>query len=183
MGYGAFGPHRRPRPRPMRDARCTAASLPLPLGSGVAVSWWEGVPMQAKHKNTGRWKQRWKREFAPSAAAASSPRIQSTHQERKMGVARPQTKGTRAVAMSHDASIKSCRPRSPVLNEKMTGFSHIGSPQPCQAERKAMAHERTRTKFSAQLRSDVMDAMYAAANAIFCMRNCNCNCAALLRLP
>ena len=133
-----------------------------------------------------------KENFAPSAAAAaSSPRIQSTHQERKMGVARPQTKGTREVAMSHEAthfmegipSIKSCRPRSPVLNEKMTGFSHIGSPQPCQAERKAMAHERTRTKFSAQLRSDVMDAMYTAANAIFCMRNCNCKCAALLRLP
>lgn len=122
------------------------------------------------------------------AAHASSSRM---HQERKMGVARPQTKGTRAVAMSHEAthfmeglpSIKSCRPRSPVLNEKMTGFSYIGSPQPRQAERKAMAHERTRTKFSAQLRSDVMDAMYAAAKAIFCMRNRNCNCAALLRLP
>jgi len=121
------------------------------------------------------------------AAHASSPRIKKgrwASQDHK-----PKERGH--VAMSHEAthfmegipSIKSCRPRSPVLNEKMTGFSHIGSPQPRQAERKAMAHERTRTKFSAQLRSDVMDAMYAAANAIFCMRNCNCNCAALLRLP
>ena len=122
------------------------------------------------------------------AAHASSPRIKKgrwASQDHK-----PKERGqwpcrTRQAILWRDyqASIKSCRPRSPVLNEKMTGFSHIGSPQPRQAERKAMAHERTRTKFSAQLRSDVMDAMYAAANAIFCMRNCNCNCAALLRLP
>ena len=64
-----------------------------------------------------------KENFAPSAAAAaSSPRIQSTHQERKMGVARPHTEVTRAVAMSHEATHfmeglptrKRCRSRSPV---------------------------------------------------------------------
>jgi hypothetical protein len=37
LRHRAFGPRRRPRPRPMRDARCTAASLLLPLGSGFAV--------------------------------------------------------------------------------------------------------------------------------------------------
>jgi hypothetical protein len=62
------------------------------------------------------------------AAHTSSPRIKKG----SVGVARPQTKGTRAVAMSHEVTHfmegrpdiptrKRCRPRSPVLNEEMTG--------------------------------------------------------------
>ena len=61
--------------------------------------------------------------------------------------------------------------------------SHIGSSQPRPTEPRVMAHGRRRTKFSArQLRSNVMNALYAAANVIFIMRNCSCNCAALLRV-
>ena len=121
------------------------------------------------------------------AAHASSPRIKKgrwasqDHTPKERGQWPCQTR--QPILWRDYQPEKDADREAPLLNEEMTGFCHIGSSQLRQAERKAMAHERTRTKFSAQLRSDVMDAMYAAANAIFCMRNCNCNCAALLRLP
>ena len=61
--------------------------------------------------------------------------------------------------------------------------SHIGSSQQRPAEPRVMAHERRRTIFFAwQLRSNAMNALHTVANVICYMRNCNCNCAALLRV-
>ena len=112
-----------------------------------------------------------KEEFSP-AAAATSPGIQSTPASRKEDGRGKTTNQKRAEAMAHETAHltegltnkrKRFRPRSPVLKQDLTGFSHRKRPtstssQPRPAERRAMEHEKNANEILGAA-AEVMNAM------------------------
>ena len=110
-----------------------------------------------------------KEDFSP---AATSPGIQSTPASRKEDGRGKTTNQKRAEAMAHETAHltegltnkrKTFRPRSPVLKQDLTGFSHRKRPtstssQPRPAERRAMEHEKNANEILGAA-AEVMNAM------------------------